>query len=175
MRCWLTLPTTTSAQSGVHTFTSSMRVHTMRMTATHGLPVFRGTTPHRVPQLRVVCSIMQTITMQTQRSRMAPVSSLPTRHRPRLTCVSILTQPTAVPTAAAAPTSLTFRASTTTEPLLLLGRIGMQAELDLTTMALVRTPRRINLHLEVTHAMKSKLRIQRPCDQVSRTRIWPPN
>ena len=104
-----------------HTFTSSMQVHMMRMTATPGPPVYLGPTPHRVPQLQVVCSIMQTTTMQTQSSLTVPVYSLPTLHHPRSTCVSILTLPTAVPTVAAAPTSLTCQASTTEQSPLLVG------------------------------------------------------
>ena len=96
---------------------------------------------------------MQTTTMQTQRSLMVPASSLLTLHRPRLTCVSILTQPTAVPTVAAAPTSLTYRASTTTEPLRLLDQHGTLISPDSPTMGRARVPAR-------TFATRSKLRIQ---------------
>ena len=168
MRCWLTLPTTTSVQSGAHTFTSSMRAHTMRMTATLGLQVFPGPTPRRVPPLQVVCSIMQTTTMQMQRSPMAPASSLLTLHRPRSTCVSILTQPTAVRTAVAARMSLIFRASTTTEPSPLLDQRGTLISPDSPTM--VRAPAR-----DPTFAMRSTSPIPQPSGLVSRTRIWLPN
>ena len=53
------------------------------------------------------------------------------------------------------------------------GRIGTQAVLDLTTMVHARTPRQAPMTLEVIRAMKSKFRIPRPFDLVSRTKIWP--
>ena len=155
MRCWLTLPTTTSVRSGAHTFTSSMRVHTMRMTATHGLQVFRGPTPRRVPQLQVVCSIMQTTTMQTQRSRMVPVSLPPTHHRPRLTCVSILTQSTAVPTVAVELTLPICQLTAMMGPST--GQHGKRIELDFTTMVLVLALLRVNFKLVPMSATKSPL------------------
>ena len=140
----------------------------MRMTAILGLQVFLGLSARLTHRLQVVCSTMQTTTILMQSSQTVPVYSLPTLHRPRSTCVSILTQPTAVPTVAVAPTLLTYRASTTTEPLLLLDQHGTLISPDSPTTGRARVPAR-------TFATRSKLRIQRLCGRVNRTKIWPSN
>ena len=135
----------------------------MRTTATRGPPVFLGHTRRPMHRSKGVCSIMLTTTMQTPRYQTARAPSHRIRHRPRSTSVSILTQPTAVPTAAAAPTSLTFLGSTTTEPSPPLDRHGTAISHASPTMgrALAR-PR-------TWFAMRSKFLTQRACARAETT------
>ena len=127
----------------------------MRGTAILGLQVFRGPTPRQTHPLQVVCSIMLTTTMQTQRSRMVPASSHLTHHLQRLTCVSILTQLTAVRTAAVEPTL------SICQPTAMMGQSteqnGKRIELDFTTMVLVLALQRPPIKPEPMSATKSPL------------------
>ena len=151
----MTLPTTTSVLIGAHTFTYSMRVHMLLTMPIRGMPVFRGPTPRQMHPLQVVCSIMQTTMIQTQRFQMAPVSSPPTHHPPHSTCVSILTQPTAVPTAAVERTLSICQLTAMME--LLTEQHGKLIELDFTTMVLVLVLQRLLIKPEPMSATKSPL------------------
>ena len=131
MRCWLTLPTTFRPISHLHVLNAGAYDAGKR-------PPVCAFTPQRCP----VAGCMLNWSKRC-RPTWVPVYSLPTLHRPRSTCVSILTQPTAVCYTGGIET---YRASTTMEQYASVGRLAAQL---VAFDALVRTTRRVHGGCEV--------------------------